>query len=79
MWNTDYSEQIRQSRALLFGNGAQGHDDCLRMSDEAHKMYRLPAGVKTFPCFEDTNGEWVAEPSRPLTPEEQIQYDEARR
>lgn len=36
--------------------------DTMKASEEAHKKYSIPRGLKIVECYEDINGEFVPKP-----------------
>jgi len=61
MYNTDFLQQIEQSRRNLFGNSGlpPSIEDCAR--------YSLPPSLKVVRCIQNTNGEWTTPKEQPPT------------
>lgn len=52
MYNTDYSEQLEESKEAVFGSGDP-------RDPKWSRMYRPTPNVKIIPCKENENGEFV--------------------
>jgi len=59
MYNTDFLPQLERFRRHLF---RAGFTDPINASNEAHRRYSPPPGVKVVECYEDTNREYVPNP-----------------
>lgn len=56
MYNIVFLPQLERFKEDLFGAGCV---DVRASAEEASRRYVLPDHIKTIPCVEDTNGEWV--------------------
>ena len=56
MYDTKFLPQLEEFRRYLFGHGV---GDTREASDEAHRRYVPPPGMRFLKCHEDVNGEWV--------------------
>ena|GEM_PF-2956521 len=63
MYNIDFSEQLEQSRRRLWGAGCV--DTQAAAEEASRRAYFPPENVKVLECYEDINGEWVPNPSKP--------------
>lgn len=63
MYNTDFLPQLEESRRHLFGNTGCPPDEATRA------RYMPPRSIKTIPCHEDSNSEWVPD-SNPFDPKD---------
>ena len=55
MYNTDYLEQIEESRRSIFGLGGPNKG----AAEAAQRARYSPPPGQTVPCYEDVNGEYV--------------------
>ncbi len=69
MYNVDFEPQCERFRRDLYGNAGAYDPDTT--SEQAHKMYFLPKGVKTARCEPDPiTGELIPVQTRKSEPEE---------